>query len=169
MKQIKALTCSNSQELLGRVTLNDKNIFNRSAYILVTNEKKLAKGYKAIVSTHDLSGSASTPYIKVGNISDFNDGDVINITTDGVICFLYEFNSTSNAIFATARCNHRCIMCPQPPVLQEKDRTDFNLDLIKLFDKNTQEVGITGGEPTMIGDRLFEIIRQIKNHVLKQP
>lgn len=59
MKQIKALTCSNSQELLGRVTLNDKNIFNRSAYILVTNEKKLAKGYKAIVSTHDLSGSAS--------------------------------------------------------------------------------------------------------------
>lgn len=162
MKQIKALTCSNSQELLGRVTLNDKNIFNRSAYILVTNEKKLAKGYKAIVSTHDLSGSASTPYIKVGNISDFNDGDVINITTDGEICFLYEFNSSSNAIFATARCNHRCIMCPQPPVLQEKDRTDFNLDLIKLFDKNTQEVGITGGEPTMIGDRLFDIIRQIK-------
>ena len=45
---------------------------------------------------------------------------------------------------------------------QEKDRTDFNLNLIKLFDKNTQEVGITGGEPTMIGDRLFEIIRQIK-------
>lgn len=162
MKQVKSIYNSNSQELLGKVTLNDKNIFNRSTYILVTNEKKLPKGYKAVISTHDLSGDTSTPYVKVDNISAFNDGDVINITTDGEICFLYEISSTSNVVFATARCNHRCIMCPQPPVLQEKDRTDFNLNLIKLFDKGAQEVGITGGEPTMIGDKLFDIIRQIK-------
>lgn len=162
MKQIKALACSNSQEILGRVTLNGKNIFNRSAYILVTNAKDTPKGYKAIISTHDSSDKPSAQYIQVDDISDFNEGDVINITKDGEICFLYEISSTSNAIFATARCNHRCIMCPQPPVSQEKDRTDFNLNLIKLFDKNTQEVGITGGEPTMIGDRLFEIIHQIK-------
>lgn len=162
MKQVKSLYNSNSQELLGRVTLSGKNLFNRSAYVLVTNERNAPKGYKAIISTHDLSDKSSTPYIQVDNISNFNEGDVINITTDGEICFLYEINSTSNAVFATARCNHRCIMCPQPPVLQEKDRTDFNLNLIKMFDKNTQEVGITGGEPTMIGDRLFDIIRQIK-------
>ena len=45
MKQIKALACSNSQEILGRVTLNGKNIFNRSAYILVTNGKDTPKGF----------------------------------------------------------------------------------------------------------------------------
>lgn len=169
MKQLNSLYNSNAEELLGRVTLSGKNIFNRSAYILVTNEQNTPKGYKAIISAHDFSDKISTPCVKVDNISDFNEGDVINISPNGEVCFLYEINSTSNAIFATARCNHRCIMCPQPPVQQEKDRTDFNLDLIKLFDKDTQEVGITGGEPTMIGDRLFEIIRQIKNHVLKQP
>lgn len=162
MKQVKALYNSNSQEILGRVTLDGKNVFNRSKYILVTNSDDIPRGYKAVISTHGLQDNVSTPYIQVGNISDFNDGDVINISTDGEICFLYEITSASNAIFATARCNHRCIMCPQPPILQEKDRTDFNLDLIKLFDKNTHEVGITGGEPTMIGDRLFEIIHQIK-------
>lgn len=162
MKQVKALYNSNSQEILGRVTLDGKNVFNRSKYILVTNSDDIPRGYKAVISTHGLQDNVSTPYIQVGNISDFNDGDVINISTDGKICFLYEITSASNAIFATARCNHRCIMCPQPPILQEKDRTDFNLDLIKLFDKNTHEVGITGGEPTMIGDRLFEIIHQIK-------
>ena len=53
-------------------------------------------------------------------------------------------------------------MCPQPPIAQEKDRTAFNIELIKLFDKKTREVGITGGEPTMVGDRLFDLIRQIK-------
>lgn len=162
MKQVKALYNSNSHEILGRVTLDGKNIFNRSKYILVTNSDDIPRGYKAVISTHGLQDNVSTPYIQVGNISDFNDGDVINISIDGEICFLYEITSASNAIFATARCNHRCIMCPQPPVLLEKDRTVFNLDLIKLFDKNTHEVGITGGEPTMIGDRLFEIIHQIK-------
>lgn len=162
MKQVKSLYHSNAEELLGRVTLSGKNIFNRSAYILVTNEQNTPKGYKAIISAHDFSDKISTPCIKVDNISDFNEGDVINISPNGEVCFLYEINSASNAIFTTARCNHRCIMCPQPPVQQEKDRTDFNLDLIKLFDKNTQEVGITGGEPTMIGDRLFDIIHQIK-------
>lgn len=162
MKQVKSLYNSNSQELLGRVALDGKSMFNRSKYILVTNSNDIPRGYKAVISTHELQKNVSTPYIQVENLSDFNDGDVINISSEGEICFLYEITSTSNAIFATARCNHRCIMCPQPPVLQEKDRTDFNLDLIKLFDKNTQEVGITGGEPTMIGDRLFEIIHQIK-------
>lgn len=162
MKQVKALYNSNSQEILGRVTLDGKNVFNRSKYILVTNSDDIPRGYKAVISTHGLQDNVSTLYIQVSNISDFNDGDVINISTDGEICFLYESKSASNAIFATARCNHRCIMCPQPPVLQEKDRTNFNLDLIKLFDKDAQEVGITGGEPSMIGDRLFEIIHQIK-------
>lgn len=162
MKQVKALYNSNSQEILGRVTLDGKNMFNRSKYILVTNSDDIPRGYKAVISTHGLLDNVSTPYIQVDNLSDFNNDDVINISTEGEICFLYEITSTSNAIFATARCNHRCIMCPQPPVLQEKDRTEFNLDLIKLFDKGAQEIGITGGEPTMIADRLFEIIHQIK-------
>ena len=55
MKQINSLYNSNTQELLGRVTLSDKNIFNRSAYILVNNKQNTPKGYKAIISAHDFS------------------------------------------------------------------------------------------------------------------
>ena len=161
MKQIKARYKSSKEVIIGRVTLNNKIFFNRSSYIFVTEDNNAPKGYKAVISIHRVLDNTSS-YIQVDNISEFNEGDVINITSDGVISFLYEINSVSNTIFATARCNHRCIMCPQPPVPQEKDRTDFNLSLIRLFDKKTQEVGITGGEPTMIGDRLFEIIHQIK-------
>ena len=68
---------------------------------------------------------------------------------------------------ATERCNHRCIMCPQPPILQEKDKTPFNMKLISLFDKSTQEIGITGGEPTLIGDNLFTLISHIKKELPK--
>jgi His-Xaa-Ser system radical SAM maturase HxsC len=58
-------------------------------------------------------------------------------------------------------------MCPQPPILQEKDITPFNLQLISLFDKNTQEIGITGGEPTLIGDNLFVLIKHIQKELPK--
>lgn len=162
MKQINALYHNNTQEIFGRITLKGKNIFNRSSYILVSdNEKDFSKSYKFIITSKRIDNCRFSHCI-VDNISGFNEGDVVSINSKGEICFLYEINSTSNAIFATARCNHRCIMCPQPPILQEKDRTAFNLELIKLFDKNAEEVGITGGEPTMIGDKLFDIIRQIE-------
>lgn len=97
MKQLNSLYNSNAEELLGRVTLSGKNIFNRSAYILVTNEQNTPKGYKAIISAHDFSDKISTPCVKVDNISDFNEGDVINISPNGEVCFLYEINSTLNS------------------------------------------------------------------------
>ena len=95
MKQLNSLYNSNAQELLGRITLSGKNILNRSAYILVTNEQNMPKGYKAIISTHDFSANTSTPYIKVDNISDFNEGDVINISpNEGTekVPFFYDQN-----------------------------------------------------------------------------
>ena len=161
MKQISTLYNNNNQEIFGRVTLKPKNLFSRSSYILVSNDQRMfSKGYKGIVSTHKICNKGITSF-QVNSIDVFSEGDVISIDLNGDICFLYEIMSTSNVVFATARCNHRCIMCPQPPVIQEKDRTPFNLELIKLFDKNSTEIGITGGEPTLIGDKLFELIRQI--------
>ncbi len=102
------------------------------------------------------------------NISDFHEGDIVVVNKQGEIVFVYEINSHHNALMVTERCNHRCIMCPQPPILQEKDKTPFNLRLISLMDNNTQEIGITGGEPTLIGDNLFTLINQIKKNYQKQ-
>lgn len=58
-------------------------------------------------------------------------------------------------------------MCPQLPVKKEVNRTEFNKRLIKLFDKSTREVGLTGGEPTVLGDELFELIHSIQKHTPK--
>ena len=89
------------------------------------------------------------------------------ITPGGNISVLYEIKSIHNAIMATERCNHRCIMCPQPTISQEKDKTNFNLKLLSLFDKNTRNIGITGGEPTLIGNNLFILIEYVKKHLPK--
>ena len=58
-------------------------------------------------------------------------------------------------------------MCCQPP----KKRDDFdyyfkkNIALIKSAPKETKEVCITGGEPTLAGDKFFELIRLVREEL----
>ena len=167
MKQTSAKAYNIAGELVGRVTYGKTNLLDRGKSILVTDEPpRFLFGYKAVISSKGKT-KGKYPYLSVNEISTFNEGDVISVNDKGEIIFLYEINSPHNAIMATEKCNHRCIMCPQPPVVQEKDRTDFNINLIPLFDKSTKEIGITGGEPTLIGDKLFTLILRIKKTLPK--
>lgn len=164
MKEIKGIAHNITTTILGKITLNGKNIFCRNDEILVAKGlTNIPRGYLAVITDTDIN----TDRCYVNGIEHFNtfcEGDVISINPQGGISFLYEHKSIHNAVFVTERCNHRCIMCPQPPVAKENDKTEFNLKLISLFDRHTKSVGITGGEPTMIGDKLFDIIRQIKKY-----
>ena len=165
MKQINGYLHNISDEVIGRISLTNKVFWNRRNTILVSRGRKsVPAGYTAVIT--DINKIDTTrPYIGgVTALDEFCDGDVVVINTKGEIIFLYERKSLHNAIFVTEKCNHRCIMCPQPPVTHEDDKTPSNMKLISLMDKNTKEVGITGGEPTLLGDGLFDIIRQIQKY-----
>lgn len=168
MKQIYGTAYNLSEDIVGRITFGNCNPFARSNEILVSdNISKTAFGYSATITTHPIVSGNAKPYVLTDSIEDFHEGDVVVLNQKGEIIFVYEITSCHNAIMATERCNHRCIMCPQPPILQERDKTPFNLKLISLMDKDTQEIGITGGEPTLIGDNLFVLIRQIQKELPK--
>ncbi len=164
MKQFKANVLNVEEDILGIIT--DKPVLvSKSRYILLGQYSKGKSGYAATISSlSSASGDKAIAY-DVPEVTELNNGDVVLITSSGLCTVLYEINSTHNAIMATERCNHRCIMCPQPPISQEKDKTEFNLRLIDLFDTSTKEVGITGGEPTLIGDNLFVLIRHIQKRL----
>lgn len=167
MKQIQCKSFSIEEDVVGRITFR-KKIFNHSKEIWVSKDASSPIfGYAATITTNENIVSNGKPYCVVNSIEGFNEGDAVVINKRGEIVFVYEIKSNHNAIMATERCNHRCIMCPQPPILQEKDKTPFNLKLISLFDKSTQEIGITGGEPTLIGDNLFVLINHIKKELPK--
>lgn len=167
MKQIQGTSYNIKNDIIGRITFR-KNIFSRSNDILVSeNVVKPASGYLATIATNKSFVDNGKPYCITESIADFQEGDVVVINNKGEIIFLYEIASKHNAIMATERCNHRCIMCPQPPILQEQDKTPFNLKLISLLDKKTEEIGITGGEPTLIGDNLFVLIKHIQKELPK--
>ena len=165
MKKINGTPYNINTDLLGRITIKGKNIFSRKDEILVKADiNKAPSGYAALITNTESIDGGKPCVGNVQTLHEFNEGDIVLINKKGEIVFLYEINSSHNAIFATERCNHRCIMCPQPPVEQEEDKTPFNLKLISLIDKHTQEIGITGGEPTLIGDKLFDMIRKIQKY-----
>lgn len=95
------------------------------------------------------------------------EGDIVSIApVSGTIKVLFRAASPHNSLLVTERCNHYCLMCSQPP----KDIDDsFLLDeieqLIPLVPKGTRELGFTGGEPTLAGERFLRILRLAKTYL----
>ena len=73
--------------------------------------------------------------------------------------------SNDNALFCTEQCNNHCIMCCQPP--KKVDDIDFlyqqNLKIIDEAPDGLPVIGLTGGEPTLMGDKLFSLIDYIRD------
>jgi His-Xaa-Ser system radical SAM maturase HxsC len=91
--------------------------------------------------------------------------DVIAVSADGErIRVLWRHDSRQNSILLTERCNHYCLMCSQPP----KTAIDDHLlaqafELIRLLPRRTAEIGFTGGEPTLYGEELIDLLRLTRN------
>ena len=77
-----------------------------------------------------------------------------------------DFNSKSNdnIIFCTSMCNNRCIMCCQPPQTHNdiKELYSENIQRINKAPKDLSLICLTGGEPTLLGDKLVSLIRTIR-------
>jgi His-Xaa-Ser system radical SAM maturase HxsC len=100
--------------------------------------------------------------------ADLRDGDVVLVAPDGRIMVLYKAGSPYNSILATNRCNSLCIMCPQPPTGDPPGLHENNLQLISLLDPDTTEqLGITGGEPTLLGEDLITLVKTCRQKLPK--
>ena len=101
----------------------------------------------------------------------FCNSDVIRIDANkNSLRSLYRSNSNSTSILLTERCNHYCLMCSQPP--REKDDSvlmDEAFNLIRLLPRDIQDLGLTGGEPTLYGKRLIELVDHIKVYLPNTP
>ena len=94
-------------------------------------------------------------------------GDIVRIVPKrNSLRTLYRRHSPHNYLLMTERCNNFCLMCSQPP----KDREDSFLAedvlrMIPLMAPETKAIGITGGEPTLLGQKLIQIIQAFKSYL----
>lgn len=91
-------------------------------------------------------------------------GDVVALDPSGRVRTLFRFQSSYNTILVTERCNSLCVMCSQPPRDDPDEiRTAENLRLIELIDSSAREIGITGGEPTLLKADFLRLVEKCRD------
>jgi len=87
-------------------------------------------------------------------------GDVIRVLPGTErIHVLYRRGSTSNTLLATEQCNSFCLMCSQPPRnIDDRWLVNEMLATLPLVDRGEHQLGISGGEPTLLGDDLVAVL-----------
>ena len=85
-------------------------------------------------------------------------GDIVRLNwARGSIGVLFRRASHYNTLLVTEQCNHYCLMCSQPPKRPE-DRwlVEDAQQLVRMLPLDTESLGISGGEPTLLGEDLLE-------------
>lgn len=79
----------------------------------------------------------------------------------------FEAESNSNVLFVTRQCSNRCIMCCEPPGTENDLEFCFrrNVRLIETAPKDTREVCVTGGEPTVNREMFLALLRKIREEL----
>ena len=138
----------------------------KMAYFL-PDEENIPKGFSAYLTySEDIFKAAnrlSNLFLLPADLSYLAEGDIVRITTNGKVHSLFRKNSNHNTMLLTERCNHYCLMCSQPPKEVNDDwLMDEALELMELIPRETQNIGFSGGEPTLYGDRFIELIQKAK-------
>ena len=94
-------------------------------------------------------------------------GDIIKLNAiRRIVRVVYRKNSAHNSFLLTEQCNNFCLMCSQPPKdIDDSYIAEEVLQIVPLMALETKAVGLTGGEPTLLGDKLLQIIQAIKGRL----
>jgi His-Xaa-Ser system radical SAM maturase HxsC len=95
------------------------------------------------------------------------DGDILRIAaSENSVRVIFRKSASINSFMLTERCNNYCLMCSQPPRnVQDGWIVDEVLETLPLIDPGVPEIMFSGGEPTLLGDRFFELVRAAKSYL----
>lgn len=171
-RRIKAIGITDS--LVARLCFDPNCVATeeRLSSVLVVNDiadltADSATGFAAVISTGEASDNErarlGVPLVSMLDSADLKPGYIVGIEPQShTLRILYRPESLHNTIFATDRCNSNCLMCSQPPKDVDDSRmVDQHLQLIRLISPPPEALGITGGEPTLLGDGLIRVLREL--------
>lgn len=146
--------------LIGRIATRD--VEDRADSWRVWNDPAVpdAAGYLGVMTRNDASWQIDVPTVRgVRGLDYLADGDVVAVDPTGFVRTLYRRASRHNFILMTEQCNSYCLMCSQPPRrIDDSDRIHDHFRLVDLIDPDTEELGVTGGEPTLFGVDFLRLI-----------
>lgn len=141
----------------------------RKTKALLIQNNQDPKGYKAILTKDgtELFDAGSDVFIISDRYNYLDEGDIIRLNSDsGDMRSLYRKNAPSNTILLTEQCNHYCLMCSQPPKnLNDSWLLKEAFELISLIPTDTKGIIFSGGEPTLYGDKLVDLLHHTKRYL----
>lgn len=127
--------------------------------------------YFRLILVDDPGEAASNGWINVIHLDEhlryLGDGDIVRFSPDYLdVQALYRRNANINSFLLTERCNSFCLMCSQPPRdIDDSYRAEEILEALPMIDRGTPEIMFSGGEPTLLGGKFFELVRSAKTHL----
>jgi len=168
--RIKGTAANIEAPIVGRVTKDPSKLDENTLLICEGEIPELSttKFLGILTNAEDVKHVRPLPIIyNVPTFEHLSDGDIVVANNDGNINTLYRVNSYHNTLLATERCNSNCLMCSQPP----RDKNDvprlyeIYQRAIPLIPKDCFELGISGGEPTLLGELFFNTLETLKEHL----
>lgn len=171
-KQIEPLSAATAGIGIKRITCNpDLPKPTRAEHILLLKSPTQAdlEGFFSVLTFDPANVTLDDSSVNTFHLPDFLDylgeGDVVRFDiARKTLRTIYRLNARQNSLLVTERCNNFCLMCSQPPRdIDDSYLVNELLQAIPLMDRRTTEIGITGGEPTLLGDGLLKLIWSLKN------
>jgi len=164
-----------AQRLVAKITDNHAIPIALRSNLIFINKMgmtTLPVGFKAYLVFDDESvRSLETNLDNIFSIPlDFNyleADDIVVINPDkNSIKVIFRKNTPFNSILVTENCNNFCLMCSQPPRnINDRYLVNEILSMIPLISPSAAEIGITGGEPTLLGNDLVTMFKRFKSYL----
>ena len=169
---LRALGAASADPFFGKIVEGESHAEEaRENCIYLSREKRtpaLPPGYRAYLVTGELQGDTPKDCYRLGQPMHYlADGDVVRLEPRRHrIHAIYRKSSPSNSLLVTERCDNFCLMCSQPPKSADDSwLVDELFQMIPLMSRETVALGITGGEPALLGRRLPDLIGALETHL----
>jgi His-Xaa-Ser system radical SAM maturase HxsC len=173
---MKSLSKMNiTERLVAKITENHSIPLALRANLIFLKKTSIANpptGFKAYLIFDDENVDAlETDLENIFSIpQDFNyleADDIVVINPEkNSIKVVFRKNTPFNSILVTENCNNFCLMCSQPPRnINDRYLVNEILSMIPLISPTAAEIGITGGEPTLLGNDLVTMFKRFKNYL----
>ena len=163
---LKALSATSERPFIGRVTTERTEPGADDILLVDGDADDLPDGFRAYFLRHRRPPEDKRDVYLLGADHQYvGAGDVVRVDPGrGGLTGIYRANSRSNTFLVTERCDHLCVMCSQPP--KEGDDSWLVDDLeraIPLISTDAVEIGLTGGEPTLLGERFVGLLALLRD------
>lgn len=151
--------------------MNDNTIMTVAAHTEELANSLLSQGKNVLLCNENNSTVFDIATMKKIHIDDlnaaefFSDFDVVEYVPSEGLYKRFNSKSNDNALITSEKCNSCCIMCPYSDHFRANAKNVSVQRILKIIDYISMypsHLTITGGEPTLIGPEMFDIMDSLK-------